>query len=130
MTVTSSYLVKMEMPKVEMGNDTGAAEESWEGLGAEDEEGMDEENVDKGKDKNVGEDLVSEIVLTSLFANRYCLASCPSGCSLWNCGGGQGQSTGAGPISPAPLGSLGGLGKVLGLGNRDSQNGGGGFGGG
>ena len=81
---------------------------------------MDEENVDKGKDKNVGEDLVSEIVLTSLFANRYCLASCPSGCSLWNCGGGRGQSTVAGPMSPAPLGSLAGPGKVLGSGGGGS----------
>ena len=41
---------------------------------------MDKENVDKGKGKNIGEDLVSEIVLMSLFANRYCLAVC-----WWEC---------------------------------------------
>ena len=29
----------METPKVEMGDNTGAAEESWEGLGGEDKEG-------------------------------------------------------------------------------------------
>ena len=51
---------------VEMGDDTGAAEESWEGLGAEDKEGADEEN----EDKDSGEDLVSEIVLTSSFTKQ------------------------------------------------------------
>ena len=45
----------METPEVEMGDNTGAAEESWEGLGDEDKEGMDKEN----KDKNGKEDLVS-----------------------------------------------------------------------
>ena len=37
-----------------MGDNTGAGEELWEGLGAEDKE-----NVDKDEGKNVGEDLVS-----------------------------------------------------------------------
>ena len=49
------------MPKVEMGDDTGTAEESWEGLGDEDKN---EEDVDKGKDKGEDgdEDLVSNTV--------------------------------------------------------------------
>ena len=50
------------MPEVEMGNNTRAVEEAWEGLGAEDKEGMDEENKDKDKSKgkNIVEDLVSD----------------------------------------------------------------------
>ena len=43
------------MPKVEMGNNTRTTKESWEGLGDEDEEGMDKENEDKDGE----EDLVS-----------------------------------------------------------------------
>ena len=45
-----------------MGNNTGAAKESWEGLGAEDK-GEDKENVDesKNKGKDGEEDLVSAI---------------------------------------------------------------------
>ena len=38
----------METPKVEMGDDTGAAKDSWEGLGGEDK--------GKGKDKDESED--------------------------------------------------------------------------
>ena len=64
MVVISSQLVKMEMSEVEMGNDTRAGQELWEGPGVEDEEGMDKEHVDRGEGKkgveNVGEDLVSE----------------------------------------------------------------------
>ena len=54
-------MVKMEMPEVEMGDNTGAGEELWEGLGVEDKEGMDE---GKGKDEKTGEDLVSGRVLS------------------------------------------------------------------
>ena len=54
----------MEMPEVEMGNNTVGAKESWEGLGAEDEEGADKENENKdeseGEGEGTGEDLVSE----------------------------------------------------------------------
>ena len=50
----------METPEVEMGDDTGAAKESWEGLGGEDEEGAGKENEDEdeGESKDKG-DLVS-----------------------------------------------------------------------
>ena len=50
----------MEMPKVEMGNNTRTAEESWEGLGDEDREGKgeNEENADKGE--GTGADLVDK----------------------------------------------------------------------
>ena len=48
---------------MEMGDDTGAGEELWEGLGAKDEESMDKENTDEGKGKNVGENLVSAYYL-------------------------------------------------------------------
>ena len=58
MTVVSGQPVKIETPKVEMGNDTGASEELWEGLGAEDKE-----NANKGKGENVREDLVSAYYL-------------------------------------------------------------------
>ena len=62
----------METPEVEMGDNTGAAEESWEGLGAEDKEDEDEdedkegagegnEDEDESEDEDSREDLVSEI---------------------------------------------------------------------
>ena len=50
----------METPEVEMGNDTGTAEESWEGLGGEDKEGAGEENEDK--DESEGEDGEEDLV--------------------------------------------------------------------
>ena len=49
----------MEMPEVEMGDNTGIDKESLEGLGVKNEEGVDKENIDKGKGKNIREDLVS-----------------------------------------------------------------------
>ena len=51
-TVISSCLIKMEMPKVEMGNDMGIGEKLWEGLGVEDK------SEDKGKNARL--DLVSD----------------------------------------------------------------------
>ena len=56
--VDSGQLVKMEMPKVEMGNNTGTAEELWEGLGGEDKEDVDEGN--KNEDKGTEADLVDK----------------------------------------------------------------------
>ena len=61
----------METLKVEMGDNTGAGEESWEGLGAKDKEGVDKENTDKGKgmdkgkegvDKSEGKDTRADLV--------------------------------------------------------------------
>ena len=71
----------METPEVEMGDDTGTAEESWEGLGDEgedegedvddeDKEGAGEGNKDEDEDMDEGgnegeggeEDLVSDTV--------------------------------------------------------------------
>ena len=49
------------MPEVEIGDDTGADKESWEGLGAEDKENM---NKDKGK--NEGEDGEEDSVSATL----------------------------------------------------------------
>ena len=54
MTVASDHLGKMEILKVEMGDNTSAGKESWEGLGVEDE------GKDKDEGKNVGVDLVSD----------------------------------------------------------------------
>ena len=65
-----------------------------------------------------------------LFANGYCLAGSPSGSSLDDSGGGQGPFAGAGPTGPTPLGSLGGLGEVLGLGGGGGWGDGVGLGGG
>ena len=50
------------MPKVKMGNDTGAAEESWEGLGAENREGADKENEDKDESEGEGKDTRADLV--------------------------------------------------------------------
>ena len=63
----------MEMSKVEMGNDTGTAEESWEGLGDkgedegedvgdEDKEGVGGRNEDKDKSEGKGEDTGGDLV--------------------------------------------------------------------
>ena len=55
MAVVSSQLGEIEMPKVEMGNNTGTSKESWEGLGVEDK------GMDKGEGKKAGDKLVSAI---------------------------------------------------------------------
>ena len=52
----------METPEVEIGNDTGAVEESWEGLGDEDKEGVDERNKDEDKSEGEGEDTGGDLV--------------------------------------------------------------------
>ena len=54
MTVVSSCPVKMEIPKVEMGDNTGTGEELWEGLGVENE----------GKNKKTRKDLVGDCFLS------------------------------------------------------------------
>ena len=61
--------MEIETPKVEMGDDTGTAKESWEGLGGEDKEGTGKENEDEDESegKDGEEDLVSDSLLTLSF---------------------------------------------------------------
>ena len=54
--VVSGRPVEMETPEVEMGDDTGAGKESWEGLGDEDEGVAEDEDDDGEGEKGVGEE--------------------------------------------------------------------------
>ena len=60
------------MLEVEMGNNTGTAKESWEGLEDEDEEGMDGGNEDKDKSKDKGEDIGEALVSAYCFNTIVC----------------------------------------------------------
>ena len=49
--------MEMEMPEVEMGDDTGTAEESWEGLGDEEEDGGKDEGENEDEDESEDEEV-------------------------------------------------------------------------
>ena len=51
--VVSGRPVEMETPEVEMGDDTGTAKESWEGLGDEEEDRGKNKDEDESEDEEV-----------------------------------------------------------------------------